>query len=213
MKTSTKGFLFCLCVTMCSLVISPNKLQAQVEFKINPVKLLNQKPTIATEFLIHDRIGIEASWTFLTGETIEYDYENLVTNVMERSGNEVQLAGKYYFKPPTKGDGLYGSLFGKSNLAYFQGISPFFEGNPDYRETSWEVGTTLGYKKVFWDHLVIDVNAGRSAVFGHEIDYMDFNIDDESNGLDWNWVASVTVGFRLGKKAVAEELPLVELEH
>lgn len=205
MKTFTKETLSRICILVCSLFFLSN-LQAQVEFKANPLPILNQHPVLAVEFLVHDKIGLEAACMFPMGESIEYDYENLSTNVLNLSGYNIKLSGRYYLNPKNAGAQFYAGAFAQSNLTNYEGNLEFFVDNPNYRQTSLEFGSEVGYKWLFWNHLVIDINFGGGAMVAEEKDFVDLNKNDEVNDLSWTWGGGITVGYRINKKKQVEVL-------
>ena len=210
MKTPTKETLVCMLLIVCSIVLQTTNLQAQIEFKLNPVSFFTQEPNGAIEMLLHDKIGLEATAIAPIGRYIEYDYDEMETNVFAKSGYHIQLATKYYFKPKTKGDNFYLSAFAKSRLTNYQGGLEFFDDNQNFKETSFESGLQIGFKKIFLDQFTFEVNGGFGAEFAGKKDYLNVNYEDEIYDTKFGALGNIIFGYRLKpckKKEIDEALP------
>lgn len=213
MKTNYNGVLFCVIITMCSLVLITTDLQAQLEIKLDPILLATQQPNFEIEFILKEKFGIETSLVTPRRQKVEFDYEELKTNVFNQIGYQIKLAGKYYFKPETKGDKFYGSAYVKSNLDNFVGKSEFFTENMDYRQTSYETGLGLGYKKAILNRIILELSTGLAAVLDNEKDYVNLDFTDTTKDFEMKLVGNVMVGYRINeckKDKVEEELITIE---
>lgn len=144
--------------------------QQQYDIKVRPVALLNSDFKVSAEFLKSERIGFEFNTGYNTGERLV----NFQT--YEERGFELGAAAKYYFRPKTKADGYYGSMYGNYINTSFTNVD-----EEAFRNNQLNIGFMVGYKKVYQSGFFFEYGIGLGQSFVNENTAIgDSNIDVES---------------------------------
>jgi hypothetical protein len=81
--------------------------QQNFDIRVSPLALITGDFKAGVEFVKSDHLGIELSAGYLTGSEL-FNLESY-----DEQGFEAGLMAKYYFKPKSKADGFYGSMYGE----------------------------------------------------------------------------------------------------
>jgi len=190
-----KLFITCLLLaSMSSAIIS----QAQkIEIRIEPVGLVFRSIGIPVEFLITDNISIEAR-SFFAFRNEKASAGPFIRKDKFRSFSFTAIP-KFYIIPKMGNDRLYVAPYLKflnhSARTEFSSTNITPADSYGFRSTSLKVGAVLGYKVVWKDKNVIDINAGlglpihrtskQDGQYGYATEIADF--------LEWAGVDALSI--------------------
>lgn len=112
--------------------------QQQFDVRVSPLALITGDFKAGVELIKGNHLGIELNAGYLTGTEL-FNFDSY-----DEQGFEVGLMAKYYFKPKSKADGYYGSLYGEYVKKNFSQ-----ENQNAFSNTRMNVGFMLGKKWLF----------------------------------------------------------------
>lgn len=138
------------------LLVSVSAVQAQVDFKINPVGLIFSRAIAAVEFGVKDNIGIEAQ-AGLGWPSITIQDEKFKSNTVRYGVN-----ARYYFSPDKGIDRFYAGIYTR----FVNGKMTSTADDGEIKRNRASGGILLGYKVVARnERLVFDFGLGIGRVF------------------------------------------------
>jgi hypothetical protein len=166
-------------------ILLQSTLLAQVEFKTNALGVLLKKPYLGVEYSFTEDFSMEVGVGAIYGKTI---------NGRLRSGNNMLLAGKYYFDTMRGADRYFVGLYLRPQTLI---IKNYEEDNFDnaYRNSGVATGFICG-RKWATDSVSLEVNFGLGKFFGESI-YLNPNPTNiPLADIDVDIIFNINVGYR-----------------
>ena len=167
--------------------------QAQVELKVNPVRILIfNSADLVGEYIVNENIGVELGAGVLYG-----DYGKIVNLDFDRSGARLFAAGKYYFIPKNGGDNLYAGIYLRpKKVSYVDNNLDDYDYG--FKQSSFGVGLMAGYKWVGNQGLIFELGAGFGRGVLKKNTYNDNSNTIKLPSLKIDGFLRLSVGYRFG---------------
>ena len=182
--------------TVSALILVVSISNAQIDIKGNPFGLIFTQMDASLEYVVAEKWSIELSNMFIFGHV---PFSGLVDGRefrLQKRGYRVRIAGKYYFRPQLRGSGSYiGAYVGPRSLNIY-GNEGVYDIDPGYKFTALSVGLIGGYKHVFNNGFILELQAGLGYAFGKDLVLNDPRSGPNIAEIRIEGIRLITFGYR-----------------